>query len=416
MKAHILTVGDELLIGQIVDTNTAWMGEFLSQNGVQIIGSSTAPDEKDGILHALQHSMQKADIVLMSGGLGPTKDDITKKVLADFFNTPLEFHDPTFQNLTKILARFGRSTTDAHKEQCHLPKGAKILENKMGTAPGMWFEKDQTVVISMPGVPYEMKHLIEHQVMPRLETKFQSSPSLYTTIQTAGEGESRLAARIEDYVDSLPSYMSMAYLPNLGKVRLRLGIKGEELGAMKKELDSHVKNIVKLIPEFVFGYDQDSLGSVLGETLKNRKLSLSTAESCTGGHLSHKITSIPGSSSYFKGGLVAYSNEIKNKELRVASETLENFGAVSEETVKEMVLGALKAFESDISIAISGIAGPGGGTKLKPVGTIWLAIANKGQMMKTYKLNLGKDRLKNIEFTSNFALNKLRLFVLENYS
>lgn len=415
MKAHILTIGDELLIGQIIDTNAAWMGEYLTQNGVVVVGSSSTADEEESIRRAIDHALETADVILMSGGLGPTKDDITKKTLAEYFGLSMYFHEKTFENLTKIFARFGRSTTEAHKAQCYMPEGALIMENKRGTAPGMWFEKEDKVLVSMPGVPYEMKYLIKNEVLPKLLQKFKVSPSLYKTIQTAGEGESRLAARIGPYLDQLPKHLSMAYLPNLGKVRLRLGIKGTDLSSMRIELDDHVRNIVKMIPELVFGYDKDSLESVLLEVFKKNKLTLSTAESCTGGHLSHKIVSVPGSSAYFLGGLVAYSNEIKHQELKVKQETLQDYGAVSEETVREMVKGALKAFESDISVAISGIAGPTGGTEEKPVGTIWLAMGNNSNI-RTYKLQLGKERLKNIEYTSNFALNKLRHFVLKNYS
>ncbi len=415
MKAHILTIGDEILIGQIIDTNAAWMGEYLSLNGVEVTGMSTTSDTKDSIVESLEQALKRVDVVLMSGGLGPTKDDVTKKTLADYFQQELLYHEKTFQNLKRILEKFGRSPNDSHKAQCYLPEGAIILNNKMGTAPGMWFEKNGKVIISMPGVPYEMKYLVKQEVVPKLLNKFETSPFLFKTIQTAGEGESRIAEKISSYLEGVPKNFSMAYLPSLGKVRLRLGVKGDDLVKMKKDLDHHVSKLVDLLPNLVFGYDKDTLASTLGEKLKASKLTLSCAESCTGGFVSHKITSVPGSSAYFKGSIIAYSNDVKNADLNVNKETLDKFGAVSEETVQEMVLGALRAFDTDLGVSISGIAGPSGGTASKPVGTIWIAIGNN-ENIETFKLNLGKDRLKNIEYTANFALNKLRLFILSNYS
>jgi nicotinamide-nucleotide amidase len=414
MKIHIITIGDEILIGQIINTNVAWMGEHVTLSGGEVIGNSTVGDTREGIERYLRLAMDEADVVLLSGGLGPTKDDITKNVLADFFETEMYFHEESYDRLCQMFERFGRAPLPSHKEQCYMPKSATILTNKRGTAPGMWFEKDGKVVVSMPGVPYEMKYLMEHEVMPALLKKFATLPSVYRTIQTAGTGESVIAERIGSVVDKLPANYKVAYLPNLGKVRVRIGAFGKDIDALRSDLDKRVAEVVALIPELVFGYDKQSLESVLGDVLNAKGLKLATAESCTGGYLGHRITSVSGSSAYYLGGVVSYANEVKIDKLGVPASDIEAHGAVSEEVVIAMAKGAVARFQTDIGIGISGIAGPGGGTEAKPVGTIWLAIANNKNAV-SYKLQLGKDRLKNIEYTGNYALNKLRSFVLDNY-
>jgi len=414
MKVHIVTIGDELLIGQIVNTNAAWMGEYVTLHGGEVVGSSTVGDTKEGIARYVKMALEEADVVLLSGGLGPTKDDITKNVLVKYFGSELVFHEETYERLCKMFERFGREPLPSHKEQCYMPSMAKVLPNKRGTAPGMWFEQEGKVLVSMPGVPYEMKYLMEHEVMPAMLEQFTLLPSLYKTILTAGEGESVIADRIAVVTDALPASYKVAFLPNLGKVRVRLGVTGTDLEQMKLDLDAKVKEIVALMPELVFGYDVQSQESVLGDLLRANKLTISTAESCTGGYLAHRITGVAGSSAYYQGSLVTYSNDLKMNKLGVSAATLKAHGAVSEETVKEMLAGALGQFATNISVSISGIAGPTGGTEAKPVGTIWLAIGNDNKI-ETYKLQLGKDRLKNIEYTGNFALNKLRRFVLDNY-
>ena len=415
MKVHILTIGDEILIGQIVNTNAAWMGEYMTLKGAQITGISSVADEQESILNALINAQKIADVVLISGGLGPTKDDITKKTLADHFGLEMYFHQETYDSILRLFERFGKSSTDAHKEQAYMPKGALILKNKMGTAPGMWFEFDGKVVVSMPGVPYEMKYLMENEVGPKLFEKFTTVSTIYKTIMTAGEGESRIADKIAPVTDKFPSNAKLAFLPNLGVVRLRVGIEGDDLKKNKENLNNLVQQIESLIPELVYGYDEIKLEQTLMDLMIAKKLSLCTAESCTGGYISHRLTSFSGSSAFFKGGLIAYSNEIKKDELKVSAKTLLKHGAVSEETVIEMANGARKAFGTDVAIAVSGIAGPTGGTIEKPVGTIWLAISDQN-LTETYKLQLGRNRLKNIEYTGNYALNALRRFVLAKYS
>ncbi len=411
MLAQIITIGDELLIGQVVDTNSAWMAQQLNLQGIRIDTILSVSDTHEAITNAVDQAIQTADLILVTGGLGPTKDDITKKALADFFGVGMEFHTPTHERILRLFERWGREPTDAHRDQCYMPANADILHNKMGTAPGMWFEYKERVIVSMPGVPREMKYLMEYEVLPRLNQHFPKLPIHHRTILTVGDGESRIARRIESIENSLPENVKLAFLPGLGQVRLRLTAIGADNDQLKQILDEKVKAIEALIPELIYGYGTQNLEQVLGQLLLDRKKSLSTAESCTGGYVAHRITTIPGSSAYFKGGIVAYDNSIKQNQLGVSANTLETEGAVSEQTVIEMVKGALKVMGTDIAIAISGIAGPDGGTPEKPVGTIWMAVGDEGQI-KTTKLQLGKDRIGNIQYTGVQALNMIRKFLL----
>lgn len=414
MKVYILTVGDEILIGQIVDTNSAWMARQLNLQGAEVVRIQSVGDEPDAIRRSLEEGLAVADVVLMTGGLGPTKDDITKNALASFFNVELVFDEGTYDRIQRIFRQLGRDTTEAHRGQAYMPEQATLLPNKMGTAPGMWMEKDGRVIISMPGIPYEMRYLMEQEVLPRLKAHFPGQPIAHRTILTVGEGESRIAERIEAFEDQLPRHIKLAYLPNLGKVRLRLTGRGKEERLLQQELDQAARQLQEIIPDLIYGYEQEELEEVIGRMLSNRKLYLGTAESCTGGYLAHRITSIAGSSDYFRGGIVAYSNEIKERLLGVRRQTLEDHGAVSRETVLEMATGALTALQTDIAVSISGIAGPGGGTPEKPVGTIWMAIAGK-EHAEAQKVQAGKDRLKNIEFTGVQALNLIRKFLEKHY-
>lgn len=414
MNVNIVTIGDEILIGQIIDTNSAWMGQQLNLVGANVSAIHSVSDSKAGILNALETALQQADVVLLTGGLGPTKDDITKKTIADYFGSEMVFHEPTWERIQGMFKRWGRSTTPAHKAQCFMPSNAEILFNKMGTAPGMWFEVDGKIIVSMPGVPYEMKYLMEFEVIPKLVTYFPGKPIAHRTILTVGEGESRIAARLEQFETELPDFVKLAYLPGLGKVRLRLSAIAENGEDIEAILTEKVEEIKAILPELIYGYGTETLEEAVGKRLKERGLTLSTAESCTGGFLAHKITKIPGCSAYYKGSVIAYAYEAKQNQLDVKQATLEQYGAVSEETVAEMVVGVIKTLKTDIGISISGIAGPGGGTPDKPVGTVWLAIADKGRV-ETKKLQLGKDRLRNIEYTANQGLNMIRQFVHKYY-
>ncbi len=414
MQVSILTVGDEILIGQVVDTNSAWMGQQLNLIGIQVGRILSVGDTPEAIHRGLEMALEDAEAVLMTGGLGPTKDDITKKVLADFFDVALVFHEPTFNRIGLILEKFNRPVTEAHRLQAFLPSNAVILPNKMGTAPGMWMEWGKKTIISMPGVPFEMKYLMEHEVIPKLKAKYPGTPIGHRTLLTAGEGESTIAARLSIWENELPEGLKLAYLPSLGQVRLRLTGIGPDAEALNDLLDRKAKELSAFVSDCLYGVESDQLEAAIGRLLKERNLYLGTAESCTGGYISHLITSIPGSSAYFAGGVVAYSNQIKTEHLGVREETLGQFGAVSEQTVREMVSGMLKRFPAHIALAISGIAGPDGGSPEKPVGTIWIAVGDQHRI-RTEQIHAGKDRIKNIQFSSVMALHKLRKFILEFY-
>lgn len=414
MTVHIITIGDEILIGQIVDTNSAWMGQQLNLIGAAVTGITTVGDGAEEIRGALDRATRLADVVLITGGLGPTKDDITKKVIAEFFETELVFHEPTYERLERFFRKLGREPTAAHRLQCLLPANAEVLVNKMGTAPGMWFEYNGSVIVSMPGVPYEMQYLMTNEVMPRLQEKFPVQAIFHHTWMTAGEGESRIAERLEAIEDNLPAHIKLAYLPNLGYVRVRLSGTAMDADALQVEVMAQAGRIREALGELIYGANDESLEENLGNLLRKKGLSLSTAESCTGGYVAHLVTSVPGSSDYFKGSVVAYANDVKQALLGVQADTLKQYGAVSEQTVREMVSGTIHLLKTDLAVSISGIAGPGGGSPEKPVGTIWMAVGNS-EIIEVFKLQAGKDRSKNIQYAGNIALNLVRKFVLRHY-
>ncbi len=411
MTAYLITVGDEILIGQIIDTNSAYLATQLNLIGTKVIRKISVPDDAAAIKDALREGLAMADIVLMTGGLGPTKDDITKKAIADFLGQNMRFDQPTYDRILKLFERWGRKPTEAHRLQCYMPEGAELLHNKMGTAPGMWFNyPGNKVLVSMPGVPYEMEYLMEKWVLAKLRDHFPGQPIAHRTILTIGEGESRIADRLSGFEAGLPAHIKLAYLPNLGQVRLRLSGTHPDQAALDAQLDDLVRSMQTLLPELIFGYEKDDIQSAIGRMLQARNLTLATAESCTGGYLAHLITSVPGSSAYFRGSVIAYHNEVKTRLLGVRPATLEQHGAVSEPTVREMVAGALEMLGADLAVATSGIAGPDGGTPDKPVGTVWMAVGNRART-QTFLLKAGKDRLKNIQFSSVHALNLIRRFL-----
>ncbi len=415
MKAYLLTVGDEILIGQIVDTNSAWMAQQLNLVGATVVKKASVGDELSEIQDGIREGLAAADVVLMTGGLGPTKDDKTIEAIAGFFGVEVVFHEPTYDRIVRAFEKRGITVRESHRQQCYLPVNATILPNKMGTAPGTWYEHEGKVIVSMPGIPYEMEYLMDHEVIPRLKQRFKGKAIAHRTILTVGTGESEIAARIERFEDSLPANIKLAYLPNLGQVRLRLTGTGDDETSLQQLLDQKVEELEALIPEIIFGHEKEELEEVIGRMLREQGLTLGTAESCTGGYIAHRITSIPGSSDYFLGSAVTYTNELKMKLLGVKTETLEQYGAVSEHTVIEMAQGALPLLGVDIAIAASGIAGPGGGTPEKPVGLVWIAVGNKDKIV-TKKIIAGKDRRKNIHYTAIVALDLLRQFVLEHYA
>ena len=411
MKTYLLTIGDELLIGQITDTNAAWIGQQLQLNGHIVMGKMTVGDEITDIQAALEAALSKADLVLITGGLGATKDDVTKKALCTYFGTELVFDEVTYSRLERFFAKSGRTVSEMNRQCAYLPSNATILLNEKGLAPGMWFDYDGKVIVSMPGVPTEMKYLMEYQVLPRLKASFPVTPVVHRTIQTWGEGETIVAERIKDFENNLPAYIKLAYLPDYAQVRLRLSGTGPDEKELIREIEEQKSALLALIPDIVFGFEDDTLPIVVGRMLKERGLTLSTAESCTGGYIAHLLTLEPGASGFYQGSIIAYANEVKTQVLGVSPATLSNHGAVSEQTVIEMVKGALLCTGSDLAIATSGIAGPDGGTPDKPVGTIWIAAGNNDRVV-TQGYHLFRDRFNNIRYTTSGALNMLRKFLL----
>lgn len=414
MNVSIVTIGDEILIGQIVDTNSAWMAQQLNKAGAKVVKIITTSDGHSDIIEAIQQAQDVADVVLITGGLGPTKDDITKKAIADHLGVGMEFSQTTFDHISGLLTKWGIKITEGHKTQSMMPANAVLLANKMGTAPGMWFDLPDKVIVSMPGVPYEMQYLMENEVIPKLVKRFQVFPIIHRTILTAGIGESVLADKISHIEEQLPEYVKLAFLPGKAMVRVRLSARAENGEDVEKVVKEEAQKITDELSGFVYGFEKESLPEVVLRRCEERSLTLSTAESCTGGFVSHLITTIPGSSTVFKGGVVAYSNELKMNLLGVPESTLEQDGAVSEETVIAMAKGALKTMNTDIAVSISGIAGPGGGTPEKPVGTVWICVSNEKETF-TRKLALSKDRVKNIEYSANIALTALWRFVMKQY-
>ncbi|MCP4440116.1 MAG: competence/damage-inducible protein A [Aureispira sp.] len=415
MNAHIISIGDEILIGQIVNTNAAWMAEELNQVGVHVDQIVTIADGHEAIKDAVAQAEKEADIILITGGLGPTKDDITKKALAEYFGLEMAYHEPSFNNIQTLFAQFGREPDDRYKIQAEMPVGADIMINKVGTASGMWFQKNGKVTVSMPGVPREMKYLMSKEVLPRLHEHFSTPTILHKTLLTTGKGETDLSGLLSELEDGLPENIKLAYLPNTlkGQVRLRLSARGEDEAVLQKQLDENAIKITKLLGTLVFGEGKQTLSESIGLLLKNKNATLGIAESCTGGNVAHHITLVPGCSDYFKGSVVTYANELKMKILGVKKSTLDEYGAVSEQTVKEMVLGAIQNIGVDYAVATSGIAGPGGGHPDKPVGTIWIAVGDKDKVF-TKKLQLGKDRERNIQLTTTIVMNTLRRFLLDD--
>lgn len=411
MKAEIISIGDELLIGQVVNTNASWMAAELNKAGIRVVHIEAISDDRKAITDALDHAASRADVILITGGLGPTRDDITKHVLAEYFGSKLVFHQPTFEQVRRLFERRNIKLIESNRKQAEVPENCIPLPNIHGTAPGMWFDKDDKVYVSLPGVPYEMQALMTDHVLPGLREKYDLPPIYHKTIMTFGMGESLIAERIAPVEDSLPGYIKLAYLPQPGMVRIRLSASGHDKKAILHELEQQAERISERIPNLVFGADEESLEEVTGRLLRQQGRTLSTAESCTGGYLAHLLTSIPGSSDYYCGSVIAYSNEVKVKELDVQASDLEQHGAVSQEVVEAMAAGIRDRFNTDYALATSGIAGPGGGTADKPVGTVWIALATPGKVMSRM-LRLGEHRGRNIRVSALAALNMLRLEML----
>jgi nicotinamide-nucleotide amidase len=412
--AEVITIGDELLYGQITDTNTQWMGVELGKLGIKIVQKTSIGDSESEILRILAEAESRADVILITGGLGPTKDDITKKTLCKYFDDELVINEDALGFITDFFTKRGREVSEINRMQAAVPSRCTYLANKTGTAPGMWFERNGKVFVSMPGVPYEMKYLMTNEVLPRVNSFFKTPIIKHQVIRTIGIGESMLAERIEDWEDNLPKNIKLAYLPSFGQVRLRLTGLGEDEAHLKEQIDLEVEKLLPQISKFVFSLEDEDLEYAIGRMLKESKQTVSVAESCTGGYVSHLITKVAGSSAYFMGSVVSYSNEAKMNVLGVKPETLEAHGAVSEETIKEMAEGVRKVMNTDYGIATSGVAGPDGGTDEKPVGTIWLAVASKENTIAR-KILMTKQRDTNIQYGSIAALNLLRKMIVGDY-
>jgi nicotinamide-nucleotide amidase len=407
VEAEIITIGDEILIGQTVDTNSAWMGQQLNDVGVDVDRVVSIRDTKEAIIEALENVKPKTQLVLLTGGLGPTKDDITKYTLQDYFGGDLVFNQEAYDNVERIFKMFKKEVIEVNRLQAMIPSTCIMLLNEMGTAPGMLFERDGVYYVSMPGVPYEMKHLIRTHVLPLIKEKLNPGVVIHRTILTQGLGESFLAEIIKDWQDSLHEEISLAYLPSAGMVKMRLTVKGRDEKFLNELIEDAVAKLLPQIEKYVYGTENDTLESVVGALLKNDNATLSSAESCTGGNIARLLTTIPGSSAYFIGSVVAYHNKVKQNMLDVSENDLKTHGAVSEPVVLQMANGAKEKFGTDYAVATSGIAGPDGGTKDKPVGTIWIAVAGPKRTI-TRKFNFGNNRLRNIQKTSFMALNMLR--------
>lgn len=408
--AELLTIGDEILYGHIVDTNSQWMSQALDQIGIKVIRKTAVGDEEQTILTAFAEAERRADVILITGGLGPTSDDLTKPCLAKYFDCELQLHDEALAEVTEFFVSRGRALTEINRQQAMLPACCTKITNPIGTAPGMWFERDKKVFVSMPGVPHEMKKMMKERIVPKLLETFKMPVIVHQVIRTVGIGESVLAEKISAWEKALPKHIRIAYLPNLGEVKLRLTATGESREKLKAELDSLTTSIQPIAGDYIYGYGDDSLEETIGRMLRAKGLTLSIAESCTGGYLSHLITSVPGSSDYFQGSMIPYAYEIKMRQLGVKPEVLEKNGAVSEPTIIEMANIVRAKFNTDIGVATSGIAGPGGATPDKPVGLVWIAYSDKHQTI-TKKLQLSKDRMINIRMASVAVLNLIRLSI-----
>ena len=416
MKATIVTVGDEILIGQIVDTNSGVIAKYLDKIGIGVHEMLSITDDKQHILKTLSSLQNNADVVIITGGLGPTKDDITKKTLCEYFEDELVIDNKVLAHVTQLIEQyFKRAITQINKDQALVPSKCEVLFNQVGTAPGMWLEKENTVFISLPGVPYEMKYLMENEVIPKLTAKYERPFIIHKTILTYGVGESLLAERIETWEDNLPECIKLAYLPSPGRVRLRLSARGTDENVLQTEIKTQVEKLQLIISDCIVGLEEDeTIEVILGKLLTEKKLTVSTAESCTGGKIASVLTSISGSSNYFKGSIVSYATESKVNVLGVSQEIIDEFSVVSKQVAEAMAFQVKKIFQSDFAIATTGNAGPNKGDADAEVGTVFIAIATpKGVFSEEF--NFGQPREKVIDRTVNKGLEIIYKEILKNY-
>ena len=415
MKAQIITIGDEILIGQIVDTNSTYIAQQLNSIGFEISKISSISDNNEQIIETLSDAQNKVSLVITTGGLGPTKDDITKKAFCDYFNSKLVTNHEVKKQVIAYIEQRGKVPKEINFEQAKVPNNCEVIFNSAGTAPAMWFSKNKTIFISLPGIPYEMKIIMQESILPRLRKHFNLNKIIHKTIMTIGLPESVLAEIISDWEKNLQEKnIKLAYLPSPEALRLRLSISGEDTKQLENLLNNEIDTLKTIIPHNIFAFEQKYLQEVIGEILLQQNKTLSTAESCTGGNIAKLITSIAGCSAYYEGSVVAYSNEIKEKVLKVDKKLLIKYGAVSPQVVEAMAKGVMNLLNTDYAIASSGIAGPEGGTKEKPVGTVWLAVASKDKVI-SQKFNFGNLREVTVRKSTSFGLNMLRLLMKKDY-
>lgn len=413
INASIITIGDELLIGQTIDTNSAWMAQQLNAQGIWVHRRVAIGDVKQDILDTLHRESALSQIVLITGGLGPTADDITKPTLCEYFNCQLVQDEATLQHVLHIFESRGLPLLQRNIDQALVPSACTVLHNLRGSAPGMWFEKEGVVYVSMPGVPHEMKGIMQHEVLPRLESHFRTPAVIHGTLITSGMGESFVAERLTAFEAKLPPHIKLAYLPSFSLLKLRLTAQGIDKVTAAAELTGYFHELAALLPDITVAEEDIPMGEILGKVVHAAGKTVGTAESCTGGMIASMITAVPGSSAYFKGSVVTYANEMKMKLLHVKPATLQAHGAVSEATVREMAQGALALLETDYVIAVSGIMGPDGGTPEKPVGTVWIAVGDKHNI-QTVKYHLRYDRERNTQMTAVYAMNALRGYIVRS--
>lgn len=412
MNAEIITIGDELLLGQVIDTNSSWLGQELNKIGLRVHYKSAISDSREAILSSLFEASKRSNIIIITGGLGPTKDDITKTTMCEFFKSELVLNQKVLEWVQSIFKNRNLPMLESNNQQAMVPKNCEVLWNRNGTAPGMWFYENGVAYISMPGVPFEMKTIFEEEVIPKIKTIFKLPSILHRTFQTIGIGESFLAKRIILLEDALPAHIKLAYLPAVGSVRLRFSAFGDNKQKLASELEPIVAHLHQLIGEAIFAEGENSIAEIVGEILTARKKTIATAESCTGGFLAHLITLVPGSSNYFIGSILSYANEIKIKEIGVNENTINQHGAVSEACVIEMARKIRTKFNTDYALATSGIAGPSGGTTLKPVGTVWIALATPSHTIAKC-FQFGDNRERTIQRSALAALEMLRQELLK---
>ncbi len=413
-QASIITIGDELLIGQVIDTNSAWMAQQLNKAGIRVCRRVAVGDTWDEIWNALDEESKHADIILITGGLGPTADDITKPLLCKYFNGKLVVNEAALENVKYLFEKVFRRpiNSDRNLKQAEVPDTCTVIQNKRGTAPGMWFERHGKVYMSMPGVPHEMQGMMTSDVIPLLVKKFNVASIAHRNLLTFSIGESMLADLIQDFEEALPSHIKLAYLPNYGMVRLRLTSIGDDKAAIEKEIDEHFTTLQEKVKDYLVTNEDEPMQDVVAKLLKRYTKTVSTAESCTGGYIASLITAKAGASEYYNGSVVSYSYQAKEDLLGVEKNVLESLGAVSEEVVIQMAKGTLNNLKTDYTIAVSGIMGPGGGTDDKPVGTVWVAVGSN-QKINTQKFQFRFDRERNIILTATNALNLLRKLIIE---